>query len=236
MASDTDTACILLFMAQTNGTSAQSKEVFVGFNYNIPMLSYANVMNEFISSGRFTDKDMSGDGVHPSSVGHAITGEILWKYLEDVYKLRNQYGENQEFNFAPVTKVAYENATIINADNIGNDLLSIGDFSESLIDRRFGRGWKLNTGDGSIEIKAVFKGLGILYQSTVDGKSGQFDIFVDGQKVRTINADFKGGWGNAINDTEVYTSEEAMEHTVLIKKAPTSTGNVFNLFGYMISD
>ena len=69
----------------------------------------------------------------------------------------------------------------------------------------------------------------------MDGKSGQFEIYVDGEAVRTIDADFSGGWGNAINGTEVYTSDEAAEHTVTIKKAVDSAGDVFDLLGFLVS-
>lgn len=41
---------------------------------------------------------------------------------------------------------------------------------------------------------ASFKNLGILYYATVNGKSGQYDIYIDGEAAGTINADFSGGW------------------------------------------
>ena len=73
------------------------------------------------------------------------------------------------------------------------------------------------------------------YYATVDGRSGQFEIYVDGEAVRTIDADFSGGWGNAIKGMEVYTSDEAAEHTVTIRKAADSAGDVFDLLGFLTS-
>ena len=65
-------AVMLLFMAQTNGASAQGNHVLVGFHYSVPMVSYANVMADMIETGRFSEKEMSGDQVHPSALGLSL--------------------------------------------------------------------------------------------------------------------------------------------------------------------
>ena len=39
-------AILLLFMAQTNGASAQNNQSIIGFQYALPMVSYGNVMKE----------------------------------------------------------------------------------------------------------------------------------------------------------------------------------------------
>lgn len=62
---------------------------------------------------------------------------------------------------------------------------------------------------------------------------GQFEIYVDGECVTTLNADFSGGWGNYAEIREVYSSDEAAEHTIVIKKAEDSTGDVFTVLGIM---
>lgn len=171
--------------------------------------------------------------MHPSAFGHAITGEILWKYLNQVYAQKDTYGEPEEFTADAVTYEAYLDAQILDATNLTPDAL--GTFEEKSVCQQFPNGWVCESGEGELTVTATFRNLGILYYATVDGKSGQFEIYVDGEAVRTIDADFSGGWGNAINGTEVYTSDEAAEHTITIKKAVDSAGDVFDLLGFLVS-
>lgn len=231
--SESKPAVMLLYMAQTNGSTSQGSHVFVGFGYKLPMVSYSNVISDMMTNNVFTDKQLSGDTVHPSGLGHAITGEIIWKYLNGVYEVMDSLEEPDDFDISPVTKEVYLGADILDSTNITPD--SLGTFEQKKVCDQFPNGWVCSEGDGEITFKAEFRNLGILYYDTVDGKSGQFEIYIDGESKRTINADFTGGWGNAITAEEVYISDEKAEHTVVIKKAPDSTGDVFDLLGLLAS-
>lgn len=101
---DNHPAVMLLYMGQTNGATAQGNHVFVGFNYKLPMLSYTSLINDMMEQKVYTASQLSGDEVHPSALGHAITGEILWKYLNNVYADIDSFGEPQEFDMAAVMK------------------------------------------------------------------------------------------------------------------------------------
>ncbi|MCM1056517.1 MAG: SGNH/GDSL hydrolase family protein [Firmicutes bacterium] len=230
--SDSGPAVMLLFMAQTNGTSAQGNHALVGFHYSVPMVSFGNVIADMMETGRFTDKDLSGDQVHPSALGHAVTGEILWNYLNGVYEVRGDMGEPDKGSLSVLTKKLYDNARILDSDDIVPD--EQGDFSENQVCMEFPKGWSCD-GDGGIVFTASFSRLGILYYATTDGKSGRFEVLVDGEHMQTINADFSGGWGNAIMTAEVYASGEEAVHRVEIRREEGSEGSVFHLLGLMTS-
>lgn len=225
-------AVMLLFMGQTNGTSAQGNHVFVGHHYSVPMVSCANVMSGLMESGRFSAQELSGDQVHPSALGHAVTGEILWNYLNSVYEVRNDLGEPDAGSVSVLTKAVYGNASILDRDDIVP--MELGDFAEKQVCGEFPDGWSCD-GEGGIVFTASFSRLGILYYATTDGMSGQFEVLVDGEHVRTINADFSGGWGNAVMAAEVFASGETAEHTVEIRREADSTGSIFHLLGLMTS-
>lgn len=231
--SDSAPAVMLLYMGQTNGATAQGNHVFVGFNYKLPMLSYTSMINDMMSQGVYTAAELSGDEVHPSALGHAMTGEILWKYLNKVYESLDSFGEPEKFDIAAVMKESYQNADII--DSSDADVTEPGSFEKKRICTQFPYGWECTEGEGGLEIRAEFMNLGILYFATIDGKSGQYDIYVDGEYAGTINADFSGGWGNAIKANQVYTSDAPAEHIITIKKAPDSTGDRFDLLGILVS-
>lgn len=229
---DSAPAVMLLFMAQTNGASAQGNHVLVGHHYSVPMLSYANVVSDMMKTGRFTDRELSGDTVHPSALGHALTGEILWKYLNGVYEARDGLGEPETAAPSVLTKLVYENAAILDRDDIVPE--EMGDFVENQVCTEFPDGWSCE-GEGGIVFTASFSRLGILYYATTDGKSGRFEVLVDGEHVQTVNADFSGGWGNAVMTADVYASDETAVHTVEIRREQGSAGNIFHLLGLMTS-
>ena len=230
---DKKPAVMLLYMAQTNGATAQNSHVLVGFHYNLPMVSYANCIKEMMAQEHYTAAQLSGDEVHPSAVGHAIVGEILWNYLNQVYEQKDSLPQPSDELAEPLTNTRYELAGLLDRKTLTPDE-NVG-FQEAERTKEFPNGWVTEDGTGEITFTVDFKNLGILYQKTTDGKSGQYDVWIDGEKVCTLNADFTGGWGNAITSEEVYRSDTTGTHTVTIRKAEDSQGDTFILLGLLPS-
>ncbi len=226
-------AVMLLFMAQTNGATAQNSHVLTGFHYNLPMVSYSNCMHAMMDDGHYTAKELSGDEVHPSGLGHAVVGEILWSYLNHVYENRES-AASMEFQVADaLSKDKYMDGDLWDSQSITPDVL--GTFAEEDTIWQFPNGWKTTEGDGGITFTADFRNLGILYMKTTDGKSGDYEIWIDGEYAHTIHGDFTGGWGNAITAEEAYSSDSAAEHTVEIRKAEDSENEQLILLGLLPS-
>ncbi len=231
--SENQPAVMLLFMGQTNGSNAQQQHVLVGFNYQLPMVSYANVISDMMLNDLYTDKQLSGDVTHPSALGHAITGEILWKYLNSVYLQADTFGEPQPFDEKAVTFEAYLDAEILDSANITPD--DLGTFAQSSKFSAFPNNWTCEDGEGNLTFTVNCRNIGVMYYCTTDGKSGQFEVYVDGERMTSLDADFSGGWGNYADAREVYSSDASAEHTIVIKKSPDSTGDQFTVLGLMIS-
>lgn len=229
--SDNHPAAMLLFMGQTDGYSAQDIHALIGFNYQLPMVSYINVINEMMEKNTYTAKELSGDTTHPSALGHAIAGEILWKYLSDVYAQRASYGTPKPFTQKAVTSDVYLDSEII--DNTALAPVELGTFKESSVFEPFPKDYTCTEGDGGLTFSVNCKRLGILYYRTTDGSGGQFEVYVDGEYACTLDADFTGGWGNCADAAEVFVSDDASEHTILIKKSPDSSGDTFTLLGVL---
>ncbi|MBO5057485.1 MAG: SGNH/GDSL hydrolase family protein [Lachnospiraceae bacterium] len=231
--SESHPAVMLLFMGQTNGSSAQDVHALIGFNYNLPMVSYLNVINAMMAENIYTDKQLSGDTTHPSALGHAIAGEILWKYLNEVYVVRDSFEEPKPFDKSPVTNEVYLNAELLDSRTLTP--VQTGDFTAGSSFEAFPNGWTCEGGEGNFTFSINCSRLGFLYFCTNDGTGGQYEVYVDGEYSSTLDSDFKSGWGNYAAAKEVYASKEACEHTVVIKKAPDSTGDNFTLLGILIS-
>ncbi|MBR6643751.1 MAG: SGNH/GDSL hydrolase family protein [Lachnospiraceae bacterium] len=227
-------AVMLLFMGQTNLSSAQNVHQLVGFQYGFPMVSYLNLLSGWFDSGRYTEKDLSGDVTHPSALGHAVVGEILWKYLNQVYTELDSYGEPVKFDKNIFTKAKYLDAELAGVGDITPE--NMGSFTENGKDfNGWGDVWKTTDGDGNLVFKIKCRNLGILFWRSTGTSYGNYEVLVDGVSVATLQGEFPGGWGNYAQSQEVFTSDEEAEHTVIIKKAANSKGDDFAVLRLMIS-
>ena len=227
-------AVILLFMAQTNLTTAQNVHQLVGFNYELPMVSHYNLIKDFFENGRYTEEEMSGDVSHPSVFGHAIVGEMLWKYLNNVYSELDSYGEPVIFDKKALTKERYQNAELVSVEDIKPD--SFGTFVETDTDfNGWGRAWSNTNGDGEITFTVTCRNLGLLYWRSTSGNYGLYEVWVDGEFKANLQAEFKDGWGAYAYSQNIFTSDEVEEHTITIKKAAGSAGDDFVLLRLMLS-
>ena len=229
-----DTAVILLFTTQENGTSAQGDHALIGFKYELPMLSYGNAVLSAIETGDLKWSEISPDNIHPNDKGHAIIGEIFYRYLNNVYgRLDELSAETSPFTQAPVTKETYQNAEILGADDI--EPLSMGSFEKKQVNWYFPDNWYTAGGGEGIIFEIEASHIGLVYQREVNKEYGKFDVYVDGVAVRTLDGNFENGWGSAIEAVEIYSSDETVMHTVEIRKSAGSEGELFTLIGLLVS-
>lgn len=232
--SEDSPAVLLLFMGQTSLVSAQSVHQLIGYRYELPMVSHLNLITEFFSTGRYTEADMSGDVSHPSVFGHAIVGEMLWKYLNNIYADLDSYGEPAAFDKKAVTKERYQNAELVGVGDITPKML--GSFAENGKDfNSWGDVWKTTDGNGGITFTVTCRNLGILFWRSTSSNYGTYEVYVDGVCKATLQGCYAEGWGNYAYSQEIFVSEEDAEHTITIRKAEDSAGDDFVLLRLMLS-
>ncbi|MBQ8922779.1 MAG: SGNH/GDSL hydrolase family protein [Oscillospiraceae bacterium] len=226
-------AVVMLLMTQEDGTSLAETHKKIGEAYDLPMISYRNAVLPEISAGTFTWKDISPDNIHPNSNGHGIAAELLWHYFNSVLAdLDSIDTSDLSFTAPAVSDDRYQNAKICGSDELTPQ--SAEGFTGAEINQYFPHNWKTETA-GTITFEVAARNIGILYQRTIDGKSGQYDVYVDGEFVTTLDGNFPDGWGNYAEAAEVYTSEGGLPHTVTIKLHEGSSAEGFNLLGLLIS-
>lgn len=227
-------AIIQLFMTMENGTSAQNSHLHLGFIYDLPRISYGEMVLSEIEKGSFSWKDISPDNIHPNDRGHAMVGEVLWDYLNSVYdKLDTITEEPLELTTEPFANERFMEATILDSANI--EPIQYGSFEKASVNDHFRNNWRSTSGNEAIIFETEAKNIGVMFYKTIDGKGGQYEVFIDGELKYTLNADFKNGWGNYAETIEVYRSEEKKMHRIEIRKSDNSTGDVFTILGLLIS-
>lgn len=226
-------AVILLFTTQEDGTSLQGTHMQIGSAYNLPMISYKNAVLPEIEAGKFTWKDISPDNIHPNSVGHGIIGELLWSYFNSVYAKLDQIDTSDlTFTATPVTKDLYAKGQLLDSKTLTPKTMQ--GFEQAEVSNQFPNDWTTKEG-GELTFEVTGSNIGVLYYKTVDGKSGQYCVYVDDRLIQVLDGDFTGGWGNYAQAQQVYTSDTPSTHTVTIKQLEGTDLTQFTVLGLLVS-
>ncbi len=227
-------AVLLLFTTTEAGYNAQENDSLIGYKYQLPMLSYANAVLPSIEAGEFSWDDISPDDVHPNDRGHAIIGEMMYRYFNDVYTHLDEIGEEvTPFTEKAVTKEAYLDAKLLDSDDI--QPVNMGSFVEKQVNWYLPNNWFTDCGEEAIVFEVEAKNIGIAYQRSTDGTYGQYEVYIDGEYVKTLDGYFKDGWGSTLQPDEVYCSDEPALHTIEIRKAPGSGADKFAIIALLVS-
>lgn len=226
-------AVILLFTTQEDGTSLQDTHMQIGSAYNLPMISYKNAVLPEIEAGKFTWKDISPDNIHPNSVGHGIIGELLWSYFNSVYAKLDQIDTSDlTFTAPPVTRDLYAKGQLLDSKALTPKTMQ--GFEQAKVSNQFPNDWTTKEG-GELTFEVTGSNIGVLYYKTVDGKSGQYCVYVDDRLIQVLDGDFTGGWGNYAQAQQVYTSDTPSTHTVTIKQLEGTDLTQFTVLGLLVS-
>lgn len=234
LSEDYNPAVILLFNTMEDGTSAQASHLHVGFYYDLPRISYREAVLPEIKENRLIWSEISPDNIHPSDKGHGIVGELIYDFLNHVLSsLDTVEAEVQKVSETPLFVNRYENGTIL--DNTLIEPTQYGSFYTSSVFDRYKNNWSTKDGSESIIFQLEAKNIGIMFYRTTDGKTGSYDVYIDGEYTNTLNGDFTGGWGNYAETIEVYRSKEKKIHTIEIRKSENSESEEFHILSLLVS-
>lgn len=227
-------AVILLFTTMDNGTSLQDVHKEIGKAYDLPMISYHDAVYPEVEAGTLAWSDISPDNIHPNDAGHDIIGHILSRYLDGVYDDRANAAEPAAFTAEGYTKDYYANAKLLGSDDITAVSAENFDVSGNNLYSQFPDNWS-TTGGGSITFDVECRNFGIFYLRTTDGKSGTYEVYVDGERKGKIEADFSGGWGNYGYGKQFVLANDTVKHTIEIKPAEGSEDKGLTILALMVS-
>lgn len=238
--SESKPAIVCIGMTQDSGISFQNYHYDIAKSYDLPFISYRNAILDVIDKGHIKWTDISDDNIHPNGNGHKVLAELITHYLAKVNENKNDIsGEESDFS-TPFTSDKYSNASLLTPANFeATD--ETGKFT-ALTDKNFGNFigyWNARGGNGFGGAKLVFKdveaqNIGLLYGMFTSGGT-LLDVYVDGVLVKTINADFAGGWGNYAESALIASFAEKGTHTVEIVPQDTENGKMVIISGLMIS-
>lgn len=235
LSAENEPAVILLFTTQEDGTSLQDVHKEIGKAYDLPMISYREAVYPEVAAGTINWKDISPDNIHPNDIGHGIIGQLLSRYLDGIYDsdTASLAAEVTAFDTEGYTNDYYKNAKLVNASQIEYtaDGFEVG---QNKVNTQFPENW-ITEGGGTLSFDVECQNIGILYLKTTDGKSGTYEVYVDGERKGKLEGDFSGGWGNYAFPKQVLLAKDTEKHTVEIKPAEGSEDKGITILAIMES-
>lgn len=229
---ESEPAVMLLFMTQESGYNAQENDSLIGFRYRLPMLSYGNAVMPEIEAGSFSWADISPDTVHPNDKGHAIVGEMLYRYLNDVYARLDEIStEITPFTERAITVERYQEGCFMTPLEITP--VEYGSYSVRDVSWQYKNNWHTDTGEEAIIFEVEAQNIGLVYHKVANQGYGMADVYVDDVLVVTLDGEYEYG-GNS-ESVEIYTSDEIAKHTIRIEKHPGAESGKFTLIGLLVS-
>jgi len=228
-------AVMLLFTTMEDGTSLQDVHKEIGAAYDLPMISYHDAVYPEVAAGTLIWKDISPDNIHPNDAGHDIINQIVSRYLDSVYdKLDTVTEEPAPFTAEGYTKDYFAEAGMYSAADITATSSEGFEVVEKDFYDQFHNNWKTAAG-GSLTFEVECRNFGVFFMRTTDGKSGTYEVYVDGERKGKLEGDFTGGWGNYGETKQVTLTNERAKHTIEIKPAEGSEDKGITILGLMIS-
>lgn len=237
---ESNPALVLLFATNETGDSCEKIEADLGRYYDLPMISYGKAVLPELEAGNLAWYEIAEDIVHPNNRGHAIFAELITDYLEEIYsrlgRIRVNEKHLQKYELPePLTPPIYQSAHIENAATI-TPVAELGygvyDFNYHFMDN-----WYALEEDSYLSFEVEAHNIGILYQRTEEGTFGQYDIYVDGVCVKTLDGNFVKYEGAETEAEVLYQAPngESAKHVITIVKNPASVNTDFVIIGLLIS-
>ena len=224
-------AVMLLLMAQANGDTAAAVHRRVGEACRLPMIPVDKVFARLTAGNIVPAEALSGDVVHPSAYGHAVTGAVLSRSLALCLGARPVPLPCPRAAAFP--EGGYKKAALLT----GEDSFRFvpGSFTAGSASGFYPQGWTHNDGNEPFTADLTCRTLGILWLRTIDGLCGQCEVCVDGQPAAILDGDFPNGWGDAVTAREVFAGSDVRTRRVSLSVLPGEKRR-WILLGFLVAE
>lgn len=227
-----DIAVVLLFTVLDSGYTCQEHMSKIGANYDLPMISVHDSVYEEIEAGRMTWQDYSNDQSHPNAYGHKCITDFVDNYYQKVLPVvAENVGEVSKELPDPVFSAKYMNMHYM--DSATMDDVELDGFEQYDTHGSFHNGWMYRgTDGGSMKFTVDCSVLEMVFKANNSDKYGTADIYVDGEKVKSVVSNMSDGWNNPVT-AYLIDNDSSAEHTVEIRMEGGVTQAFFVMaFGY----
>jgi acyl-CoA thioesterase-1 len=230
--SDSLPGVIMLLLKQQNGTTAQACHKLVGEHYNVPMVSFADLIDAAVASDGRTLGDIYVDGLHPNDLGMQYMADFLIDELTEIYSVLPDDDDLPEIDTTlPVPLVTdtyahtyrYKTSAIVPVTNSG---WTVTPFI-----------WSAS--DVGAEMSFIVDGnaISVLYSRHNTTNRGRVEVWIDEMTHKTLDAYWTETWGPATVFALIEENLPDGQHTLHIKvieeTSAGSEGHYFELLNIL---
>lgn len=252
------TAVVLVFSIFQSGRIMEPAYKKFGEKYDLPMISMGNSIEKYFKEEDFFNWYF-GDTLHPNNTGHQLMSDCIMNLLDKIDKEDLEEDNIDPSNLPEPAVMSADSFTDIRMFDPNTDIsqvsaiseLTVGSFSGT--DGNTGKfqypykgqnnqpwfpeNWMHTSTSGCDSFKATVncKTLMIVYKLSSSKTTGSMDLYVDGQKKKTISGYSASGWNNATPEV-LFTESEAEVHTIELKMSADSENKEFTLIGFGYSE
>lgn len=239
MENNPETAVILVFNRIESGYTCQENMSQTGERYSLPMISVNDAITPELDEGRLTWDEYSNDSSHPNDYGHELISEMI----ENFFTLEDNASPDEEAEIPsiPLNGIGFKDMTLVTSENISEEnnlnITDTGGFTETNATVSGGfTGAYANNGTGeSMKLSVNANSFFIIYKRNNSDTMGKAEVYLDGKKFTTINANDADGWGDPYSCLVIkYQSKKDMN--IEIKIPDDSLDKNFEIVGFAYSE
>lgn len=236
LSQDNAPAAVLLFNVIESGYTAQAHMKEIGEFYDLPMISAADALTEEFDSKRLTWDDYSDDQSHPNAYGH----KLLCEFIGNMYTAADNAPDSGEYTVRQggLFGTPYENAEMIvpsAPDAEGIAVSDTGSFVPSPEGTSgFNESWKYDGGEAPLKLNVTANAFFVIYKRGNSDDYGSFDVYLDGEKLKTVNTCQKDGWGEAYSE-QIIKFQSVKDMDIEIRPSEGSEDKDIRILGFAYS-
>jgi len=215
---DSTPGIMMLILKMENGTTAQASHKAVADYYQIPMVSFADLIDAQVTADGITLNSIFVDGLHPNDVGMAYIANFIKLQLDSLYATLPASSELPEIiKTLPVPLVTdtyshtfqffYNN--IIPSMNQGWAVTSTG--------------WSTDVVGNQIDFSVTGNAVSLVYTQNIAATRGKAEVWVDDGPKTIINSYMNEDWGTRSSFALVQEGLTDGPHTLHIRTIEETT-------------
>lgn len=216
----------ILILKQSNGSTARDSHIKVAYHYEIPFVSFADLIDDKVQEDGLDLNSIFVDGLHPNDVGMAYIGEMFQEHLDSIYALLPDEGNLPAIN------------TQLPEPIIGDSYINTAQYFSTDIDPIANSGWQVSSdgwtttgANNQIDFQLSGNAISLIYTKNDDPDRGRAEVWVDDGPHVTIDAYMSADWGTMFTFSTIQEGLSDEEHTLHIKsiEASSTAGNKVNI-------
>ena len=241
LSSENQPAVVLLFSVFQSKWNLQDRFKPMGKYYELPMVSIKDAVVPCLNNFTITNSQFFNDQYHPKLYGHTIMADCLRYLFKTVMEETPSAADTEAKDkyrsdaFDHVTMITSKSTDVkVNAGGFSETDTAIGTTRYDN-EKTFPDNWKhtKDTGNGALTFTVDAKSILLTYKKSKSESYGKIDVYLDGEKVMTIDGHDAGGWNNPYTAV-ILNSNTVATHKVEVRMAPGSEQSDFTImaFGY----